>query len=114
MSLINNEPNGLPSVLRIASRDLIPASGAPAAGPSAAEPPARYRALLAGPAGSGTVQAVTLDGAVPHDLVVVEYDREGGHSRAWLRGETCADGVVYSFLAEMPASFPSWAPTIAR
>jgi hypothetical protein len=115
MSLTTGAPRALPSVLRIAAGDLAAASAAPAAGASAAPAtPARYRALLAGPAGSGIARAVALAGDAPHDLVVVEYGGEDGYARAWLRGETCADGVVYTLLAEMPASFPSWMPAIAR
>lgn len=96
--------SAVPSVLRVAAGELDSAAAVPDGD--------RYRALLNGPAGSGTARAVTLAGETPHDLVVVEYSDV--YSRAWLRGDACADGVVYSLLAELPASFPTRAPAIAR
>ncbi|MCI0156434.1 hypothetical protein KNO15_06970 [Leifsonia shinshuensis] len=98
--------SALPSVLRVAADELDPA------GPDAPASGERYRALLSGPAGSGTVRAVILAGEAPHDLVVVQYS--DAYARAWLRGDVCADGVAYSLLAELPASFPARAPAIAR
>ncbi|SEB07910.1 hypothetical protein [Leifsonia sp. 21MFCrub1.1] len=106
MSLPTSAPSAVPSVLRITTGDLDAAATGSVAG-------ARYRALLTGPAGSGTVRAVTLDGDAPHDLIVVEYG-DGSHWRTWLRGDPCADGVVYSLLAEIPTSFPMRAPAIMR
>jgi len=106
MSLPTRAPGAIPSVLRIAAADLDAAGPGPLAG-------ARYRALLTGPAGSGTTRAVTLDGDAPHDLILVEYG-DGSYCRSWLRGDACADGVVYGLLAEIPGSFPMRAPAIVR
>ena len=111
MSPSTSAASAVPSILRVAAGEL---EGAGAdAGPGAAATGGRYRALLSGPAGSGTARAVTLAGEAPHDLVVVEYS-DGEYARAWLRGDACADGVVYSLLAELPASFPARVPAIAR
>jgi hypothetical protein len=98
---VPNQPPVIPRVLHIDAGELE--SGLPRDDPGDG-----YRALLSGPHGSGTARLVTISGkGEPHDLIIVEYDMTSGHRRAWLRGETCTDGTIYSFLAELPASFPA-------
>ena len=98
----------VPTVLRITSAELDAA--APADGVHG-----RYRAVLDGPAGSGTRRVVTIAGrSEPHDLIVVDYASSPGYSRAWLRGAAVEDGTHYSLLAELPASFPARGITIVR
>ena len=77
----------VPTVLRITSAELDAAS--PADGVHG-----RYRAVLDGPAGSGTRRVVTIAGrSEPHDLIVVDYASSPGYSRAWLRGAAVEDGT---------------------
>ena len=98
----------VPTVLRLTAEELDAAT--PADGMHA-----RYRAVLDGPAGSGTRRVVTIAGASePHDLIVVDYCRTPSYSRAWLRGAAVEDGVHYSLLAELPASFPARGVTVVR
>lgn len=89
----------VPSVLRVHADEL----------PEGAPGQAGYRALLCGPAGSGSRRETVLPGTEPHDLVVVEYG-DSGYRRAWLRGETTGDGVLYLLLGELPGSFPTRSP----
>lgn len=81
-------PSAASTVLRLHADAL----DAPAAAPA-------YAAVLAGPAGSGVGRAMTLPGAAPHDLVVVEYG-DRGYRRTWLLDERATDAVVYRLLGE--------------